>query len=57
MTSLRSFVLSAALLTTGLFGIVGCDSVDAAFDCQSVCDRYLPDRPGSVSVLVILLLA
>jgi hypothetical protein len=40
MMSLRSLVLSAALLTSGLLGIVGCDSIDAAFDCQSVCDRY-----------------
>ena len=29
-----SFVLSFAV------GVASCDSVDAAFDCQAVCDKY-----------------
>ena len=31
---------SAFLFTIGLAAGAGCDSVDNAFDCQSVCDKY-----------------
>ena len=40
MRSLRALVLSGAVLTSGLFGGLGCDSIDAAFDCHDVCTRY-----------------
>jgi hypothetical protein len=34
-----SFLLLVALALAGL-GQTSCDSVDTAFDCQSVCSRY-----------------
>jgi hypothetical protein len=37
--ALTLFAASFIVGTTGLFG-AGCDSADAAFDCQSVCARY-----------------
>lgn len=41
MRNLRSRMLSfAAFCAMGFFGSSGCDSVDAAFDCQAVCERY-----------------
>jgi hypothetical protein len=41
MRNLRSLFLGTlALCGVGFFGIASCDSVDAAFDCQSVCQRY-----------------
>jgi hypothetical protein len=41
MTKLRSLLLgTVALCGIGFFGIASCDSVDAAFDCQKVCQRY-----------------
>jgi len=42
MRFIRSFVLFAAAFIVGTSGMFtsGCDSVDAAFDCNSVCGRY-----------------
>lgn len=41
MKKLRSLILgSVALCGVGMFSLSSCDSVDAAFDCQSVCQRY-----------------
>jgi hypothetical protein len=40
MRLVRILVLGAAAFSTGLLGSWGCDSVDAAFDCQRVCQRY-----------------
>jgi hypothetical protein len=37
--ALTLFVASFIVGATGVFGS-GCDSVDSAFDCQSVCGRY-----------------
>jgi hypothetical protein len=33
-------MFAALLFTFGLAAGAGCDTVDAAFDCQSVCSRY-----------------
>jgi hypothetical protein len=42
MRFIRALMLFAVSFTVGVagFGSAGCDSVDAAFDCASVCDRY-----------------
>jgi hypothetical protein len=40
MKTLRMIVLSAAALFAGWTAFSGCDTVDAAFDCQAVCERY-----------------
>ena len=33
-------MFATVLFTLGLAAGAGCDTVDAAFDCQSVCSRY-----------------
>ena len=38
--ALTLFAASFAVGSGGLFGSVGCDDVDAAFDCAEVCGRY-----------------
>jgi hypothetical protein len=41
MRKIRSLLLgTVALCGIGFFGIASCDSVETAFDCQSVCQRY-----------------
>jgi hypothetical protein len=43
MQNLRSlFIGTVAVfgIGAGIFGLSSCDTVDAAFDCQSVCERY-----------------
>jgi hypothetical protein len=40
MTTLRALALAIAGFTAGSLFAAGCDSADAAFDCQSVCQRY-----------------
>ncbi len=42
MRLIRTLTLFVASFFAGIIGIgsFGCDSVDAAFDCSSVCSRY-----------------
>jgi hypothetical protein len=40
---LKAFLVAATtgfLLTIGTVGFSGCDSVDEAFDCNKICQRY-----------------
>src|SRR3954453_16526397 len=40
MRTVRMLVASAAILVAVLVAGQGCDTVDAAFDCEAVCSRY-----------------
>ncbi len=52
--SMRSLILSVVGVCGLFIGLltsnVGCDSVDAAFDCQAVCSRYHDCYDGTYDV-------